>query len=62
MKLNWKGVAGFLTSIAGVLSAPEVLHVLPPKYATALTVTGVLVQSVTRPMHDGETVTSKPQE
>ena len=49
ISLNWHGVAAFLTTLAGVVTSPAVLGVLPPKYAAALAAAGAVYGALSKP-------------
>lgn len=43
-RIHWPAVVAGLTSVAGLLSDPSMLNVLPAKYSHALTVAGIVAQ------------------
>lgn len=55
LHISIPGILGGLTALLGALSHPEVLALLPAKAATAVTVSGILIASVTKPVvHSAE--------
>lgn len=55
MKPHTAGIFAALTTLAGIAASPEVLNVLPAKWAAALTIGGVVLQSVTKGVQHGDT-------
>ncbi|NUR18243.1 MAG: hypothetical protein HOQ12_01785 [Gemmatimonadaceae bacterium] len=43
LRAHWKALASALTSLAGLVSEPDLLNLLPAKWAHALTVAGVVL-------------------
>lgn len=50
-RIHWPGTIGALTTLFGILSLPEVLALLPAKYAATLIGLGAAVQAVTKAVH-----------
>lgn len=55
-KPHTAGIAAALTTLAGIVLSPAVLGVLPPKWAAALTIVGVVLQAATKGVQQGDTV------
>jgi hypothetical protein len=54
--LNWAGLVGILTTVAGIIQLPEVTMLLnapqlvSPHVAVGITAVGAVIQSLTRPV------------
>jgi hypothetical protein len=55
-KPHTAGIVAALTTFAGVALSPAILGILPPKWAAAVTLTGIVAQSLTKAVHQGGTV------
>lgn len=53
-KLHLAGVVGAVTTVAGIMSLPEVLNLLPPKVAAGVIAAGAVIQALTRAVHKGD--------
>ena len=49
-RINLKAIGAAIVSVGGLLSHPEVMNVLPEKYALGVSILGVIAQSVTSPI------------
>jgi len=49
------GLLSALVSIAGLLSHPEILNLLPEKYAVIMSAAGVVLQAITKGVQHGAT-------
>lgn len=54
-RFHTAGALSALIAIAGLLSHPEILNLLPEKYAVILSAVGVILQSVTKGVQHGST-------
>jgi uncharacterized membrane protein len=50
-RIHWPGAIAALTTLAGILTLPEVLAILPAKYGVTLIGIGAAVQAVTKAVH-----------
>lgn len=48
LRAHWAAIASALTTLAGILADPDMLGLLPAKYAHALAATGVVLQLLSR--------------
>lgn len=55
-KPHTAGIASALVTLAGIASSPELLGVLPGKWAAAVTIAGVVLQAATKGVQHGDTV------
>jgi uncharacterized membrane protein YfcA len=49
------GVLSALVSVGGLLSHPEILNLLPEKYAVVMSAVGVVLQAITKGVQHGST-------
>lgn len=54
-RFHTAGVVSALVAIGGLLSHPEILNLLPEKYAVIVSAIGVLLQAITKGVHHGGT-------
>lgn len=50
-RIRWSAVLSAAVTVVGVLSDPHVLALLPAKAAAVVTVAGVVLQAITKPVH-----------
>lgn len=47
--INWAGVLGVVVSVGSLLSHPEILNLLPERWAVIGSAIGVAIQALTNP-------------
>lgn len=50
-KIHWTAVVGIVTTLAGLVSLPEVSGLLPGDVATKVIAAGAVIQAVTKAIH-----------
>lgn len=54
MRINWHAIGAGLVTTIGVVCDPRVLGLLAPHAATAVAITGIVLQAVTKGIQHGE--------
>jgi hypothetical protein len=55
-RLHVAGLVALLISVAGLLTSPDVLNLLPAKYSDTALAIGLLLQAITKGVQHGNTV------
>jgi hypothetical protein len=54
-KLHLAGIVSAAVSVVGLLAHPEILNLLPAKVATVVSVSGIVLQAITKGIQQGGT-------
>lgn len=55
-KPHTAGIVSALVTLTGIAASPELLGVLPAKWAAVVTIVGVVLQAITKGVQHGDTV------